>query len=347
MDFSSVIRVRSATISWNFWDEATSHALWYRVINLSVEFWSMASAIACNASPHSEFRSKLSSCSMRLQVRARAMALAPSTLDMWPRELLDTSSADSWQSCSSKIAKCLAPSDLNSLHLRSNLRKVLFSMRKDTSCRTPSSRILIFPRLNSVRFALTRNIRPKWTVCSSCNVWMRGFSMLQTCSCMSVPSSASATPITASMSASQSCSRSCKRFGELRRKLTTHMPPSRPRGLNAKSSSRSSGHALRASHTAAHPFGPIEFDLNDNDVSRVALLSNVLASVCAPASVSKLHDKSRRDKQLATACKAAPSTGMSSSSSRELKASLCEPGASMSKVSFPASTDACSDIVTR
>mmetsp|Transcript_52816 Transcript_52816/g.150582 ORF Transcript_52816/g.150582 Transcript_52816/m.150582 type:complete len:305 (-) Transcript_52816:241-1155(-) len=263
--------------------------------------------------------------------------------------LLARFSDESWQSSASSTPRCAAPLAPSSLHLRSRTRRVLFSIRKDTSCRTPSSRIISFPKYISLRLVFTRSMRPRCTVCSSCSVLRRGFSMLHTFS-FGTPDSRDVEMATrALMSISASATLSSKRLGLDVISSTTAKPPARPRGFRERSSRLSTMQCLRAWHKTLQPCGPIEFAWSARLSKREALgHSSSWASRSAPTSVMRLFERSSRTKnRCAGMLNTCAKTAMSASPSREVKVVGWQPGASMENVSGPASSDSRIERTTR
>mmetsp|Transcript_71329 Transcript_71329/g.212757 ORF Transcript_71329/g.212757 Transcript_71329/m.212757 type:complete len:361 (+) Transcript_71329:139-1221(+) len=342
------MRLRSPRIWWNLYEDGWSHWLWKSATVSSVELRSRASARSCRAPSHSmlEFRSRARN--MRLQVRAWARARAPSTLHFSPMRLPERSSSESWQSSLRSVPRCLAPSAPSSLHLRSRTRRVLFSMRKETSCRTPSSRILCLPRRISTRWVSTRSIRPRCTVCSSCSVPIRGFPRSQTHNRAPPTCSAAATATSTSMSSSASAMRSSCRGTLTLISSTTARPPALPSGFRERSRCCRRGQGCSARHTAVQPSGPMEFAQRDRLCNCSAWgPSRPSASCLAPSSVRRPRERSKRVRSGALAPKACMNTAMSGSPSREVNVVAWHPGASTKKLSVPISADSSRDRTTR
>mmetsp|Transcript_2443 Transcript_2443/g.6568 ORF Transcript_2443/g.6568 Transcript_2443/m.6568 type:complete len:264 (+) Transcript_2443:428-1219(+) len=256
-------------------------------------------------------------------------------------------SSESWQSSRRSVPKCRAPSAPSSLQRRSRTRRVLFSTRKETSCLTPSSRIRCFPKRISLRCALTRSIRPRCTVCSSCRVWMRGFSRSQSRS-RAPASSAAATATSTSTSSSASATSSSSRPVAARRSSTTARPPARPSGFCERSRRRSAGQRGSTRQSAWQPGGPMEFARSERLSSRSARgPSSPSASTAAPASVTRLQRRSRRVSSGKQPPRTFAKTLMSASPSRELNVSAWDPGASRKRLPELDSEDSRSERITR
>mmetsp|Transcript_43420 Transcript_43420/g.138176 ORF Transcript_43420/g.138176 Transcript_43420/m.138176 type:complete len:388 (+) Transcript_43420:86-1249(+) len=328
------MRARSLRIWWNLKDDGWSHWLLKSATVSSVELCSMASPRTWSASPQSSlpFRSRWRS--IRFLPRASAMALAPSTLHFSPMRLPERLSTVSWQSSLRSVPRCRAPSAPSSLHRRSRTLRVLFSMRKETSCLTPSSRIRCLPSRSSLRCVFTRSMRPRCTVCSSCRLLRRGFSMSQSLS-LAAPSNIAAARATKTlMSSSASARKSSWRLVFARRSSTTARPPPRPTGFCERSSRRSVGQDVTARQSASQPSAPMELPRSVRLLKPGARPRSV-ARLLAPASPRRFCVRSTSSRKGAESCRTSQRTARSSSRMRQLKVRSSQPGALMPNFSEP------------
>mmetsp|Transcript_130758 Transcript_130758/g.364400 ORF Transcript_130758/g.364400 Transcript_130758/m.364400 type:complete len:201 (-) Transcript_130758:195-797(-) len=177
---------------------------------------------------------------------------------------------------------------------------------------------------------------------------MRGFSRSQSCRRVPPARSAAATATSTSMSCSASARWSSKRHGAAFSRPTTARPPARPSGLQETSNRCKLGQCCSAWHSSAQPRGPIELARSEMLSNRSAFgPRNPPASPSAPASVSRLFERSKRTKNGRGPSNTFLNTPISASPSREAKVLGWLPGASMKNVPDPASQDSNNDCITR